>query len=52
LTPGLWERTGKPFWSAFFFELPFALFRVVPLILLAVVAVFYCYWGAKAKKDL
>ncbi|WP_010250648.1 DUF2812 domain-containing protein [Acetivibrio cellulolyticus] len=50
LTPGLWERTGKAFWSAFFFELPFALFRVVPLVLFAVVAVFYCYWGLKAKK--
>jgi Na+/H+ antiporter NhaC len=50
LTPGLWDRTGKAFWSAFFFELPFALFRVVPLILFAVVAVFYSYWGSKAKK--
>ncbi|NLY18732.1 MAG: DUF2812 domain-containing protein [Clostridiaceae bacterium] len=50
LTPDLWERTGKDFWSAFFFELPFALFRVVPLIFLAVVAIFYCYWGTKARK--
>jgi hypothetical protein len=50
LTPGLWGRTGKAFWSAFSFELPFALFRVVPLILFAVVAVFYSYWGSKAKK--
>lgn len=50
LTPGLWERTGKAFWSAFFFELPFVLFRVIPPILLTVVAVLYCYWGAKAKK--
>jgi len=50
LTPGLWERTGKDFWSAFFFELPFVLFRIVPLIFLAVVAAFHGYWALKAKK--
>lgn len=50
LTPGLWERTGKAFWSAFFFELPFALFRIVPLIFFTVVVVFCSYWGSKAKK--
>ena len=50
LTPGLWERTGKAFWSAFFFELPFVLFRVVPPIFFTVVAVLCCYWGTKAKK--
>jgi len=50
LTPGLWERTGEAFWSAFFFELPFVIFRVIPPILFTVIAVLYCCWGTKAKK--
>lgn len=49
LTPGLWKLTGKAFWSAFFFELPFAVLRIVPLIFFAVVAIFYGYWGLKAN---
>jgi len=27
LTPGLWERSGPEFWSAFLFETPFAIMR-------------------------
>jgi hypothetical protein len=50
LTPGLWERTGKAFWSAFFFELPFVILRIVPPVFMAIIAVFYCYWGFKAKR--
>jgi hypothetical protein len=49
LTPGLCERTGRAFWSAFFFELPFTLLRIVRLIFFAVVANFYGYWGLKAN---
>ncbi|HYK74826.1 MAG TPA: hypothetical protein VEV44_17155 [Pseudoneobacillus sp.] len=26
-TPGLWEKSGTSFWSAFLFETPFALMR-------------------------
>lgn len=28
LTPGLWQKSGTEFWSAFAFETPFALFRI------------------------
>ncbi|ADU75284.1 uncharacterized protein DUF2812 [Acetivibrio thermocellus AD2] len=51
LTPGLWERTGRAFWSAFFFELPFVLLRMTPLVFFMTVIVFYGYWGSKAKKN-
>lgn len=50
LTPGLWVMTGKDFWSAFFFELPFVILRVLPLIAFAAAGVLYFYWGTKAKK--
>ncbi|MCW6108915.1 DUF2812 domain-containing protein [Clostridium sporogenes] len=41
-TPGLWERTGVPFWGGLLFETPFALGRsVVFLIPLIVVLNFY-----------
>jgi len=50
LTPGLWEMTGARFWSAFFFELPFVLFRIVPSILLLAMGVSYAFWADKAKK--
>ncbi len=48
LTPGLWEKTGLAFWQAFFFELPFVVFRtILPLFFVAFAAV-YAYWGTKA----
>lgn len=38
LTPGLWYKGDQEFWSAFLFELPFAILRIIfafaPLILL------------------
>lgn len=49
LTPGLWERTGGAFWSAFFFELPFVILRLLPPIFLTIMAGFYGYWGKKSK---
>lgn len=33
ITPGIWQRQGWAFWSAFLFELPFAIFRKAPIIL-------------------
>lgn len=35
LTPDLWDMTGIEFWSAFAFETPFALFRILGSWLLA-----------------
>lgn len=29
LTPGLWEKTGGEFWSAFWFETPFVVLRMI-----------------------
>lgn len=48
-TPGLWERTGIDFWSAFLFETPFALGRggVFGLLFFAIVLA-YAYFGLKA----
>lgn len=50
LTPGLWERTGAAFWSAFFFELPFVILRVGFPIFFVLLAGCYGYWGIKAKQ--
>ena len=50
LTPGLWQKTGVDFWFAFFFELPFAIFRTVPTILLFLMGVLYAVWALKARK--
>lgn len=50
LTPGLWEMTGAEFWSAFFFELPWAILRLVGLLFWPAVAIAYGYWAGKAKK--
>ncbi|MDO5359640.1 MAG: DUF2812 domain-containing protein [Jeotgalicoccus sp.] len=55
LTPGLWEAEGMKFWRAFLFELPFALMRVLPVILfpLAAALFFLTYYKMdKAKKEL
>lgn len=55
LTPGLWDMQGMEFWRAFLFELPFAIMRVLPAILLPVSAVllFISYYRMdKAKKEL
>lgn len=55
LTPGLWDMQGFEFWSAFLFELPFALMRVLPPILfpLMVVLLLIAYYRMdKAKKEL
>lgn len=58
LTPGLWQKTGSEFWRAFFFELPFALMRilnhlVVPIIFLFILAVFLnSYWRMQRYKKL
>ncbi len=50
LTPGLWEMTGASFWRAFFFEVPFVMFRLLGPIALVGMGILYGYWGSKAKK--
>jgi uncharacterized BrkB/YihY/UPF0761 family membrane protein len=50
LTPGIWDKEGAAFWSAFFFELPFVILRVVPIVLMLVMTVVYVIWASKAKK--
>lgn len=50
LTPGSWEMEGVKFWNALFFELPFMLFRTVPVILFLSMGIIFVIWGDKAKK--
>ncbi|MEA4900746.1 DUF2812 domain-containing protein [Desulfitobacterium sp.] len=50
LTQGLWKMTGKLFWLAFFFELPFVLLRAAPVVLSLLMGIVYAVWGNKAKK--
>jgi hypothetical protein len=48
LTPGLWDKTGADFWRAFFLELPFALMREVPALIMLLVTIVYGFWAFKA----
>lgn len=50
LTPGLWERSGAHFWSAFWFETPFALFRALPLYLLPILLILYLFCAFKSYR--
>ncbi|MDD3140968.1 MAG: DUF2812 domain-containing protein [Lachnospiraceae bacterium] len=50
LTPGLWEKTGVEFRRAFWFEAPFVILRIIPIIYLFGFTVIYAIWGTKAKK--
>ena len=49
-TPGLWEMEGTKFWEAFWFEFPFMLLRLIPILLFAVGGICYAIWATKAKK--
>lgn len=50
LTPGLWEMQGAKFWRAFWFEFPFMLMRVLPVVVLAIVAIWNACLAIKAKQ--
>lgn len=53
LTPGIWEKTGGPFWQAFFFELPFATLRICLYVLLigyVLLFAFYAAWAIYCAK--
>lgn len=48
LTPGLWEREGWNFWSAFLFETPFAVSRGIPFLWLLLVLILYGIFSFKS----
>jgi len=49
-TPGLWDKAGANFWSAFLFETPFVLFRGFLWMLPPVMAVLYFIFAARASR--
>lgn len=51
LTPGLWEKQAEEFWRDFWFEFPFMLMRVLPVVFCAIGAILNGYWAGKAKKS-
>lgn len=48
-TPGLWEKTGAAFWTAFLFETPFALGRGFAWLLFPLLIGLYLIFSAMAK---
>lgn len=48
-TPGLWEKTGLGFWTAFLFETPFALMRGYAWLAIPVFLGFCVYYLFKAR---
>ena len=42
-TSGLWDLEGKDFWRAFWFETPFVILRVVPLVLFFILLIYFGY---------
>lgn len=51
LTPGLWDKVGTEFWKSFFFELPFAMGRILFLFMFLIMGILYGYWAIKAKEE-
>jgi hypothetical protein len=49
LTPGLWEKTGDSFWKAFWFETPFALFRLAMIYFYPVSIVTFLIIAVKTR---
>ncbi|MBC8060322.1 MAG: DUF2812 domain-containing protein [Clostridiaceae bacterium] len=50
LTPGLWDKKGLNFWFAFAFETPFAILRILPLIVFMIYAILSLDFSFKARK--
>jgi len=50
LTPGLWDKTGSAFWSAFLFETPFALMRGFIWLFIPLMIVFYLIFGYQSNQ--
>ncbi|MCK8059357.1 MULTISPECIES: DUF2812 domain-containing protein [unclassified Fusibacter] len=51
LTPGIWDKTGSSFWSAFLFETPFALLRAIFMYALPVLITIYIIYSYKIQVD-
>jgi len=53
-TPGLWEKTGIKFIGSFLFETPFALMRILPLLLFPIMiflSILFAYKAGKLAKE-
>lgn len=48
LTPGLWDKTGFEFWTAFLFETPFALMRALSWVLFPLLIGLYLLFAIRA----
>jgi len=51
LTPDLWNMTGSEFWSAFWFETPFVLFRGSLMYALPIMIIIYIVFSYKVQYD-
>lgn len=51
LTPGLWNMSGSTFWSAFWVETPFALFRGAIMYALPIIIIIYIVFSYKLQHD-
>jgi len=51
LTPGLWNMSGSTFWSAFWMETPFALFRGLLIYALPIMLIIYVTISYKVQHD-
>lgn len=51
LTPDLWNMTGNAFWSAFWIETPFALFRGALMYALPLMIIIYVVFSYKVQHD-
>ncbi|MGK0465097.1 DUF2812 domain-containing protein [Clostridium sp.] len=49
LTPGLWGMTGNTFWSAFWLETPFVLFRGILMYALPIIIIIYIVFSYKIQ---
>lgn len=51
LTPGLWNMNGSTFWTAFWIETPFALFRGLLMYALPIMIIIYVIFSYKVQHD-
>jgi len=51
LTPGLWDMSGSAFWSAFWSETPFVLFRGLFMYALPIMIIIYIIFSYKVQHE-
>lgn len=51
LTTDLWDMSGSTFWSAFWIETPFALFRGLFIYALPIMIIIYIVYSYKIQRD-